>query len=78
MQNTDYEYKVDGYNELFLDPATRQPRLFHHNGLEVRVVLAMHNPHASQSPLGYQNYWYDHPREILERMNELAFKVGGL
>lgn len=68
MQNTDYEYKVDGYNELFLDPATRQPRLFQHNGLDVRVVLAMHNPNATQASLGYQNYWYDHPREILERL----------
>lgn len=65
---TDYQYKVDGYNELFVDPATNQPRVFKYKDLNVRVHLAMYNPDASSVPLGYLSAWRDHPREILERL----------
>lgn len=68
MQNTDYQYKLDGYNELFLDPLTHQPRVIPYNRLKVRVALAMHNPNAEQAPLAYLNAWVSHPREILEHL----------
>lgn len=67
-KNTDYEYKVDGYEQIFLDPQTHEVREFLYKGLKVQVRLAMYNPAASQVPMKYQDYWYDSPREILEKL----------
>jgi hypothetical protein len=69
MSYTDPEYKMDSYKELFLDHTTGQPREFKYNGLTVRVVLAMYNKGASEASGGYGEFWYDHPRQILQRLN---------
>jgi len=68
MTVTDYQYKIDGYKELFVDHASGQPREFKHNGLTVRVGLAMYTPDANQAPKEYSDFWYDHPRQILRRL----------
>jgi hypothetical protein len=39
-----------------------------HDGLNVRVVLAMHTIDANQAPQEYKEYWYDHPQGILKRL----------
>lgn len=68
MTVADYEYKIDGYKELFLDHSTGRPRKFNYNGLTVRVGLAMYNKDASEASGGYGEYWYDHPRQILKKL----------
>jgi superfamily II DNA or RNA helicase len=72
MTVTDYEYKIDGYKELFLDHTTGQPREFPYGGLKVRVGLAMYNKGASAASGGYGEFWYDHPSQILRRLNTNA------
>ena len=68
MKNTDYEYKIDGYKELFLDRATGVWRVTPYDGLNVHVVLAMHTIDANQASHAYKDFWYDHPRDILQRL----------
>jgi superfamily II DNA or RNA helicase len=67
MKQTDYQYKIDGYRALFEDE-TGKPRVFRHEGLDVRVALAMHTADANQAPDGYRPYWYDTPEGILHRI----------
>lgn len=69
MSYTDPEYKMDRYKVLFLDHNTGQPRELKYDGLTVRVVLAMYNKGASEASGGYGEFWYDHPRQILQRLN---------
>jgi hypothetical protein len=68
MTVSDYEYKIDGYKELFLDHTTGQLRKFNHNGLTVYVALSMYNKGASEASRGYKEYWYDHPKQILKNL----------
>ena len=63
MQQTDYQYKVDGYRELFWDEA-RRPKVFSHEGLSVRVHLLLHTEDANHAPAGYREHWFDHPQAI--------------
>jgi hypothetical protein len=67
MQNTDYQYKIDGYEALFKDPSTGELRVFTHGAYRVRVALAMYNADASAAPLKYSAYWYDSPAGILQQ-----------
>jgi len=68
MKNADYQYKIDGYKEIFTDRSTKELRVFNHNGLKVRVALAMHTADANQAPYEYKEFWYDHPQSILQRL----------
>lgn len=71
MKITDYEHKVDGYKKLFVDGDTGKRRVFHYNGLDVRVALAMYTADANLATEGYQTYWFDHPRRILEAVLQI-------
>ncbi len=66
--NTDYEHKVDGYKEIFTDHSTGALRVFKHNGMNVRVALAMHTTDANRLAQGYGSFWYDNPKGILKRL----------
>jgi len=66
MKNTDYQYKIDDYKNIFTEKETGKMKVFKHRGLNVRVALAMYNKDASSSPQGYSNFWYDHPKQILK------------
>jgi hypothetical protein len=68
LQNTDYQYKIDGYKEIFVDRDLDKLRVFKHKGMNVRVALAMHYTDANQAAKGYQDFWYDHPKDILRRL----------
>ena len=68
MRNADYQYKIDGYKEIFVDRETGEPRVIKHNGMHVRVVLAMHTADANQAPREYKDYWFDHPKDILRQL----------
>ena len=71
MKLADYQYKIDGYNELFVDRMTDQLHVFQHEGMHVRVALAMFNQNASESSLGYTDFWYDSPRGILKQLTSV-------
>ncbi len=66
MQNTGYEYKVDGYKDIFWENG--KMKSIPYRGLNVCVSLAMFNPKASQSPQGYNDCWYDHPKQVLKKL----------
>lgn len=66
MKMTDYQYKIDGYNELFVDKTTNAPRKIPYNGMNVRVALAMYTDDSNQATQGYRSYWYDSPQRLLE------------
>ena len=68
MVNSDYQYKVDGYEEIFVDQAIKQLRVFPYGDMQVRVALAMFNTGASASSQGYRDYWYDSPKGILKHL----------
>lgn len=66
-QNTGYQYKVDGYKELFLN-ADESPRTFPYHGYSVRVALSLYTDDSKQPPQGYRKYWYDSPAQILQNL----------
>ena len=68
MQNTDYQYKIDGHKEIFVDRATDAFRVFNHKGVNVRVALAMHTTDANRAPQEYKDFWFDKPQGILKRL----------
>lgn len=63
----DYQYKIDGYRELFCDAAGC--RIFRHGDYEVRVALLMYADTAVPPPEGYRAYWCDSPRAMLGRIS---------
>jgi len=67
MQQTNYQYKVDGYRDLFCDEAGK-PKVFHHNGFNVRVYLLLHTEDANRAPSGYREHWFDNPKAIPEQL----------
>jgi type III restriction enzyme len=68
MRNADYQYKIDGYKEIFVDHETKQLRVIPYGDINVRVILTMHTIDANVAPQEYNEYWYDHPKTILQRL----------
>jgi hypothetical protein len=68
MKNTDYQFKIDGYKDIFWNDG--KLKAIPYRGLNVRVSLAMFNKDASQSSQGYSDCWYDHPKQILKKLIE--------
>ncbi len=68
MQNTDYQYKLDGFKEIFVDRASGALRVIPHDGMNVRVALAMHTADANRAPQEYKDFWFDHPKNILKQL----------
>jgi hypothetical protein len=68
MKIGDYQYKIDGYRELFRD--AEGCRVFRHGGYEVRVALRMYHDGPERPAAGYTAYWCDSPKAILGRLVE--------
>lgn len=68
MKNTDWQYKIDGYEDVFLHSG--KIKVIPYRGMNVRVALAMFNPKASTAAQAYGDYWYDHPKQILKKLIE--------
>jgi hypothetical protein len=64
FQNTDYQYKIDGYRELFEDTQTGGLKVFKYGSKRVTVVLAMFTSDAGQLSEGYRKYWIDRIKQI--------------
>ncbi len=58
IQQTDYQYKVDGFCEIFLDDAKR-PRTFDYGNITVRVHLLLYTRDRNRVPQAYREYWFD-------------------
>ncbi len=67
MLQTNYQYKVDGYRELFWEEAGR-PRVFPYEGFEVSVHLLLYTEDANRAPAGYREHWADRVEAIPERL----------
>lgn len=59
FQNTDYQYKIDGYRELFEDPENGGVKVFKYGSKRVTVQLFLFTANASMLPEGYKKYWID-------------------
>jgi len=66
MTASNYQYKIDGYKELFCDAQTGAYRVFKYNGYKVNVALGMYTTDSNQAPQEYKEYWYDSPKAILQ------------
>lgn len=66
MKNTDFEYKIDGYKDIFWSNGNM--KVLPHRGMNVHVALAMYNKNASQASQGYVDFWYDQPKQILKHI----------
>jgi superfamily II DNA or RNA helicase len=69
MTASNYQYKIDGYKELFRDGRTGAYRKQDYGDYQVKVVLEMYTMDANQAPQEYKDYWYDTPKAILQRLN---------
>jgi len=63
MQQTGYQYKVDGYRELFWE-VTGRPKVFPQNGFKVSVRLLLYTEDANLAPVEYRDHWFDNPSTI--------------
>ena len=68
MTVTNYQYKIDGYKELFCEMETNQFKEFKRDSYKVHVALAMYTDDSNRAPQEYRKYWYDRPQEILEKL----------
>jgi hypothetical protein len=68
MTVSDYQYKIDGYEELFRDTEANTRRGFKHSAYKVTVALVMYTKDANQAPQKYKDYWYDNPQMILQKL----------
>lgn len=64
IQNVDYQYKVDGYRELFEDANTGALKVFQYGSKQVRVELYLFTADAGQVSEGYRKYWIDRVEKI--------------
>ena len=67
MQQANYQYKVDGYRELFWEEAGG-PKVFPHNGFRVSVHLLLYTEDANRAPSGYREHWADNVEAIPGRL----------
>jgi hypothetical protein len=68
MTASDYQHKIDGYKELFVNPEDGKRKIISHGKLNVRVVLAMWTSDANRASQGYGEFWYDNPKTLLEKL----------
>jgi len=66
MKIGDYQYKIDGYRELFCD--ARGCRVFPYGGYQVQVALLLYHDGPERPPQGFAAYWCDSPQEMLKRL----------
>ncbi len=63
MQQTEYQYKVDGYRALFWNGMGR-PKILKHNDLTVHVYLLLYTEDVHRAPAEYRDHWFDDPSRI--------------
>ncbi len=64
IQQTNYQYKIDGFRQLF-EREDGRPRVFSHDGLNVQVRLGLFTHDANLAPKEYANYWFDSPASLI-------------
>lgn len=68
MRQADYQYKVDGFRDLFRD-GEREPDVFIYKDLVVCVHLLLYTEDANRAPIEYQEHWFDHLDKIGQIIN---------
>lgn len=62
IEHTDYQYKIDGYANIFEED--NEPKVFKYNGMNVKVFLFLYTKNASKIPEKYRKYWIDDVKQI--------------
>ncbi len=70
MEHTEHIRKIEGYRDIFTDRTTNALRVFDHEGMNVRVALALVASDANLAPQEYKDFWFDHPTEILKQLTK--------
>ena len=63
MQQTDYQYKVDGYRSIFEERESTKEFLYQE--MKVRIILRLYTEDANRAPQGYRRFWLDNFSEML-------------
>lgn len=64
FKHTDYEYKLDGYKNIF--EKNEKKIIFKKGDLEIEVLLYLYTKDANVFPEVYKLYWKDNFKKILE------------
>jgi superfamily II DNA or RNA helicase/cell fate (sporulation/competence/biofilm development) regulator YmcA (YheA/YmcA/DUF963 family) len=67
--HTDYEYKIDGYSQLFEDDLGNS-LLIDKADKNVRIFTFLHTDDVNQLPEGYKKYWFDKTEAMLKTLLE--------
>jgi len=67
-KHTDFEYKVDGFRQIFED--LEAPKLFEFQGLKVRVLLYLYTEDRNKLPAAYRKYWFDDVSTIFDVVSQ--------
>jgi type III restriction enzyme len=68
-EHVDYQRKIDGYRELFLQQQDSQLRTFSWNGKTVTVHLFFHTGNLATVPESYREFWFDTVEKLPERIS---------
>ena len=63
----EYQHKVDGYRQLF-ENGNGQPKVLHHDGLNVSVSVFLHTEDRNKLGEKYQPYWFDGMGSLLREL----------
>ncbi len=61
---TDYEYKIEGYANLYEE--NNKPKRFRYNNLNIYVYLSLYTDDKDKIPKKWQKYWHDNPESIFK------------
>lgn len=63
IQQTDYQYKVDGYRSIFEEG--ERAKEFLYQEMKVHILLRLYTEDANRAPQGYRRFWFDNFPEML-------------
>ena len=69
-QQTNYQYKVDGFQGLFQSESGLS-RNFKYENFSVHVHLLLYTEDENQAPDGYRAYWFDSPQKIVQKILDM-------
>lgn len=63
---TEYQYKVDGYKEIFI--IENNPKVFQQHGYKIRVYLQLYTEDVKRLQEGYREYWSDNITKTIKKL----------
>lgn len=67
ISHTDYQYKIDGYKEIF-ENSDETIKQFKFGRMNTRIYALLYTRDEHKLPKGYKKYWFDNIEKIVERV----------